>query len=107
MVKTLHKRKRIENEKLLAEIRTMPCCICGRTPADPSHIRTRGSGGPDLNFNVVPKCRTHHILWGKVGFSRFFEIYPMFKFHLEELGWSVENGKLWHPKLSDLYSQDQ
>ena len=35
------------------------CLICQRSPVDPAHLKTRGSGGDDLN-NVVPLCRFHH-----------------------------------------------
>lgn len=39
--------------------RLLPCCVCGRTPSQACHVRTRGAGGKDAG-NVVPACATHH-----------------------------------------------
>lgn len=95
----LAKSKRIENEDLLAEIRTQACCVCKTRPADPSHIKTVGSGGPDERWNVVPHCRRCHTSWGTIGPGRFFERRPDFKKYLESLGWIWDGRKLRHPKL--------
>lgn len=93
------KPKRKSDKKLLAEVRSQPCWVCGRAaPSDASHIKTKGSGGPDEPWNVVPKCRQHHIEWG-MGWSKFLDKYPNFKLRLKFLGWEWENGRLFHPSL--------
>lgn len=97
----LPKPKRTTNKKLIAQIKTLRCCICGAMPSDPSHIKTRGSGGPDLGFNVVPKCRDHHREWGRIGWKKFVERYPAFGMKLVSMGWVLDDELLglWHPEL--------
>lgn len=92
------KVKRVSNKALLNTIKLQPCIVCGARPVDPSHIRSRGSGGPDEPFNVWPKCRMCHIQWG-YGWSSFFEKHPHFWEKLEAAGWYIEDGKLRHKKL--------
>lgn len=95
------KPRRKEDRKLLAMIRSMPCCICGaREGIDASHIKTRGSGGPDEAFNVVPHCRYHHCEWGQIGIQRFCKKYPHFWFKLKVMGWTMDDfGRLQHREL--------
>lgn len=40
-------------------IRRHKCLICGRQPVDGAHVKTKGSGGDDVD-NMVPLCREHH-----------------------------------------------
>jgi len=94
------RKKRLIDEEALERVRRKPCCICGTRPVDASHIKTRGSGGPDADFNLRAKCRKHHIEWGALGFSRFFKKYPVLWFDLQRDGWVIENGKLWNEKLA-------
>lgn len=35
-------------------IRTLGCLVCGRTPSEPAHVKTRGSGGTAKD--IVPLC---------------------------------------------------
>lgn len=93
------KTRRIQNRKLLDEIKSYPCCICGRRPCDPSHIKTVGSGGDDVPHNVVPMCRDHHIEWGK-SWVLFLEKYPKFLELLDYMGWEIFNGKLINESLT-------
>lgn len=96
------KPKRLEDKRLIEMVRQMPCCICGAPPpSDPSHIRSRGSGGPDTAYNVLPKCHRHHVEWHQYGPSKFFKEYPQFAELLIEYGWSIFEGvSPWHPKLT-------
>lgn len=88
------KKKRIVDKKLLKEISKLPCVICGSPESDPSHIKTVGSGGDDVEWNVFPKCRAHHTEWG-TGISKFLKKYPAFKTQLLLKGWEInEHGKL-------------
>lgn len=84
---TIPKPKRTVNKELLAEIRKQPCCVCGKRPSEPSHIRTRGAGGHDEPDNVVPKCRRHHREWHDMGATKFIARYPVFKIVLISRGW--------------------
>lgn len=93
------------NRSLLDEIKKCACAVCGRKPGnefypiDPSHIRSRGAGGPDEPWNVVPKCRACHGKWGRLGAYRFCQQHPHFGRQLAAMGWKWNGYKLWHPKL--------
>lgn len=93
------KQFRVEDEKVLEKVRGQGCCICGNHEVDASHIKTRGSGGPDTEWNVVAHCRLHHVEWG-VSWSRFIRRYPQMAIVLKRLGWSWDDGKLTHPSLT-------
>ncbi len=96
------KKIRIEDRQLLDTYHVMRCMVCSKAPpCDPSHIKTKGSGGPDTKWNVVPMCRIHHTEWGTLGYTHFTNRYPGFGFTLKCMGWAMVNGKLWHPKLAD------
>lgn len=97
----MKKSKRIKDPWLLREISGKPCVICRKpAPSDPSHIKTRGSGGPDEAFNVWPKCREHHSEWHGMGSLTFLKKYPHFAYLLQQVGWEItETADLWHPRL--------
>lgn len=38
------------------------CIACRRKGVDLHHVRTRGSGGSDESFNLMPLCRGHHVV---------------------------------------------
>lgn len=51
--------------------RSLPCFTCGAPPpSDPSHLKTRGAGGTDLD--VIPQCRRCHDSLGSEGIHSFF-----------------------------------
>jgi hypothetical protein len=55
--------RRIRDKDHLGFIKTQPCLICGRTPADPHHLRfaqTRALGRKVSDEWVVALCRGHH-----------------------------------------------
>ena len=55
--------RRIRDKDHLRFIKTQPCLICGRTPADPHHLRfaqTRALGRKVSDEWVVALCRGHH-----------------------------------------------
>lgn len=100
------KQTRVQNRALLDLYHDMPCCVCGVSPCDPSHIKTRGSGGPDEPWNILPKCRTHHREWGQWGWKKFLKAYPIVWMRMKFMGWKEIEGKLWHPKILKSPSQD-
>jgi len=66
---TKQRRPRERDNKHLAWIRTLHCCICGMPGPDPAHIRSasavhgkRETGGAEKPSDkwTVPACRTHH-----------------------------------------------
>ena len=94
------KHKRIHDPKLLKEIRTRPCLACGHSPSDAAHVKSKGSGGDDVELNLLPLCRIHHAEQHKVGFIRFIETNPKVRIHLFDMGWYIDaEGKLKHDKV--------
>lgn len=98
---TYPKSVRTSDRGLLDSYHGQRCSVCGKSPpSDPSHIRSRGSGGPDEKWNLMPMCRIHHTEWHKIGSITFMKKYPGFAWSLMAKGWRVEQGKLWHPNLA-------
>lgn len=96
----LAKPKVTKDPKFLAEIRKLPCVVCGKAPPSTvSHIKTRGSGGGDDWFNCVPKCFRCHRDWESRSALEFCDRHPHFKTYLEFLGWYFDGYKLRHPEL--------
>lgn len=92
---SLEKPRRTQNRKLLDEIKKLPCVVCGsKSMVDPCHIRSKGAGGPDEEYNVIPMCRDHHAAQHRMGFLKMFEKYPRLKDAVEAKGWRLERGKL-------------
>ena len=86
------KEKRIQDKELLEVVRQMPCCVCGaRPPNDPSHIKTRGSGGNDTPLNLISHCRKHHSEWHQYGPKKFCAKYPVMLFKLKKMGWVFDS----------------
>jgi hypothetical protein len=97
---SLEKPKRIENRKLLNEIKLQTCRACGRPgPNDPHHIRTVKSGGPDTEWNVISLDRRCHTMLHSLGYKQFFAKFPILEFYLKTLGWFWLEDKFWNDKL--------
>ena len=81
--------------KALAEHRRKPCLVCGTTPTDVAHIRTKKASGIDEPFNYYPLCRKHHAEQHSLGVISFLVKYPKVFSYVIRQGWSVEvvNGK--------------
>lgn len=95
------KIRRVVDPKLLAAIRKQPCAACGcRPPSDAHHIRTKGAGGPDTDWNVFPLDRRCHRCWHQIGARAFCDGHPAFRFLLESKGWSFDDrNHLWNRNL--------
>lgn len=48
------------SDEYLDYIRTLPCYICSRYPAEPHHAETGGVSLKGSDFSCVPLCRHHH-----------------------------------------------
>jgi hypothetical protein len=55
--------------------RTLGCCVCGRVPAEPHHLKSRGAGGDDSW--CIPLCRVCHYLFHLRGAVTFWKDYRM------------------------------
>jgi hypothetical protein len=67
----------------------LDCIICGKSNADKAHIKTKGSGGPDDDSNIMFLCRIHHVEQHKIGIITFIEKYPSVKKTIEAKGWEI------------------
>ncbi len=78
----------------------MTCCVTGKSNPDLHHIKHRGAGGPDTEWNLMPLSRKLHQEWHQIGPSKFLKKYPQAKLWLIAHGWEIlENGKLFHKML--------
>jgi hypothetical protein len=91
----LAKPSRRKDRKLLTGVKSHPCTACGsRREVDPAHVRGRGAGGGDEEWNVMPLCRLHHMEQTAMGWDRFAERHPLIWLWLVKAGWGFEGGKL-------------
>ncbi|WP_312056858.1 DUF968 domain-containing protein [Acinetobacter courvalinii] len=55
----------MRDAKRLAEIRELPCVVCGRSPVDAAHsnqsAHNKGLGIKASDEFTIPLCRQHHI----------------------------------------------
>lgn len=91
----VYKPKRFRSEENLEIIRKKACVACGKPPpSDPAHVKTRGSGGGDFLFNILPLCRRCHTAQGSYGWKKFALKYPSVLFALYHRGWEFIGGRL-------------
>lgn len=69
------------------------CMVCGN-PAERHHIKTRGSGGTDDDWNILALCRLCHIKIHQIGNYKFCEKYPKILRELKKKGWIFIGRKL-------------
>jgi hypothetical protein len=94
------KPARIENTMLMDKRRNEPCVITGNYPPnDPHHIKSRGSMGDDVEWNIVSLKHELHQEFHKIGINTFTEKYPKFKEWLLSHGWEFDSfrSKWMHP----------
>lgn len=97
-----------KDSEFLAAIRQLPCLACASFPSEAHHIKTRGSGGDDSWWNVIPLCSAHHTGnqgWHYLGWRTFVRRFPHIEKHLKNLGWNTNSNRLWHPTDSVTYQE--
>ena len=70
-----------------------PCTVCGIRTENGNcydHIKTRGSGGPDEPWNMMPICLKHHNEKGQKGVIWMAETYIWYKHWLCHNGWEFD-----------------
>lgn len=67
----------------------MRCHICNTAPTDTCHIRSKGAGGPDQEWNYMYLCRKHHQEQHRVGIVTFVERHPEVREYIARSGWGV------------------
>lgn len=78
------KVKRHKDLDCIKRIGSLPCVACGANPPNHAHhIKTRGSGGGDYPWNLMPLDFKCHTEVHQIGLKKFCEKYPRVKEYLE------------------------
>lgn len=95
------KRSGLSTQKLYKAIRVTPCICCGTLsePRDVAHIKSKGAGGPNTDWNCIPLCRRDHRLQHDQGWYVFLGIHIHLWEKLKAMGWEWIGTKLWNEKL--------
>lgn len=84
------KKRRLNDESALERARMLPCVRCGKPPPnDPAHIKSKGSGGDDIDDNLLPLCRECHRYQHWIGWPRFAVTHQNVYDALLDRGWEV------------------
>lgn len=84
------KPKRVVDRKLLDTYHDMDCEICGRPSCDPSHIKSKGSGGDDDPENLIALCNGHHREQHRFGWIHMIRKYPIIDITLSSKGFYID-----------------
>lgn len=91
---------------LKLKMQRMRCIACppwSNKTVEVCHIRSKGAGGCDEEWNLYPGCVEHHRLQHRIGIVTFFKQFHNVRAHFEEMGWRLEESvgreKLWNEKL--------
>lgn len=88
------------------------CLVCGAHTEggnDLHHVKTRGAGGTDHPWNLMPLCNGHHRELHNSGFLTFTRKFPTVRAWLVLNNWMVCDltGKWFHNKdVEDDYGQN-
>lgn len=101
-IRSAPKLKRTVDPQYLSIVRTKLCFACGvEGPNEAHHIQTRGSGGGDDWWNVIPLCQDHHTMgpkaWHNIGAISFLDEFPHVEDILRQWGWRIEKDKIYRP----------
>jgi len=78
------------DKELLKHIRNdKKCIVCHALYPDPHHVKSKKSGGDDVESNLMPLCRSHHRQCHDIGLNRFADKYPSVKGWLLHYGWEI------------------
>jgi hypothetical protein len=72
------------------------CIITGKFGADLHHVRSRGAGGSDDSWNLMPLAHELHVECERIGLVSFSKKYPNALSWLVANGWEIVLGKWRH-----------
>jgi hypothetical protein len=86
---------RILNRDLLDRYRLYQCSVnaCTSEQICAHHIKTKGSGGDDEDYNLLAVCFKHHTELHQSGLVKFSQTYPEITYKLKEKGWTMQGGR--------------
>lgn len=64
-----------------------PCTVCLRFESDPHHLISRGAGGHDFDWNLMPLCRECHTAIHKAGLTTYAHKYAQVRDWLIKHNW--------------------
>ena len=70
-----------------------PCLACFINYSEENclhHVKTRGAGGCDSEFNLMPLCQTHHNEVHYIGLNKFADYYEDVKAFLINHGYEKD-----------------
>lgn len=86
------------NKRAIRQTQELTCAACGRDPPNEAHhIKTKGAGGPDKAWNLLPLCHSCHMLWHSEGPMKMIGRRLLLKVKLSSRGWEWKSGKLFNP----------
>jgi len=86
---------RIKDLKLLESYRGIPCAVCGSLVTCAHHIKSKGSGGHDVESNLMALCQQHHNEVHQYGLRLFVDKYPQVEHVLKSKGWEQTAAGKW------------
>ncbi len=69
----------------------MHVCVVTGEPAELHHIKTRGSGGTDDPWNLIPLSRKMHSMWHMKGMRYMVKTYPAIEKWVLANGWGFDD----------------
>lgn len=74
-----------------------PCLVCQEENLDRTyhHVISRGAGGPDKDWNLMPLCFGCHEEIHKKGLDTFAKIYSIVQGWLKGKGWELNHFNEW------------
>lgn len=75
--------------------RGLPCVVCESTETTADHVKTKGSGGPDKEWNLMPLCFFCHEEKGRVNIRVMAERYLQYRNWLKNHGWTQDHEGKW------------
>lgn len=72
------------------------CIVTGKYGADLHHVKSRGSGGIDAEWNLMPLTHSLHVECEQIGLVSFAKKYPAVEVWLISHGWYFDLGKWRH-----------
>ncbi len=82
------KTKRIVDKALIDSVRNSLCIFCKSQETEVHHLKTKGSFGSDVEWNLIPACRSCHTKIHKKGISFMADTFANFKEWLLKNGWT-------------------